>query len=220
VNLAQVPYRPIGLQSSNFAITTSPTHGGVLSLARSDPVGLRTAARCWRDWRGGLDWDGSPRISPLRMTSDIVRNSYVVISGRRLQTRGVLCRIAPMGLWGSRCGSRGGDRDRGARLRERHPGAGFPARPERTCGHMERERQRCKMKRKMIIGIVLIVLGAIGLVVQGITYTTREKVVDVAGVQITAEREKTIPIPLIAGGLALAAGIAVVVVASRNSRKP
>jgi len=76
--------------------------------------------------------------------------------------------------------------------------------------------QRCKMKPKMIIGIVLIVLGTIGLVVQGITYTTREKVVDVAGIQISAETQKTVPVPLIAGGVALAAGIAVVVVASRK----
>jgi len=72
------------------------------------------------------------------------------------------------------------------------------------------------MKPLMILGIVLIVLGAIGLVVQGITYTTREKVVDVAGIQITAETQKTVPIPLIAGGVALVAGIAVVVVASRK----
>jgi len=72
------------------------------------------------------------------------------------------------------------------------------------------------MKPKMIIGIVLIILGAIGLVIQGVTYTTREKVVDVAGIQITAERQKTVPVPLIAGGVALAAGIAVVVVASRK----
>ena len=76
--------------------------------------------------------------------------------------------------------------------------------------------QRCKMKPKMIIGIVLIVLGAIGLVVQGITYTTREKVVDVAGIQVSAETQKTVPVPLIAGGVALAAGIVVVVVASRK----
>lgn len=76
------------------------------------------------------------------------------------------------------------------------------------------------MKPLMILGIVLIILGAIGLVIQGVTYTTREKVVDVAGIQITAETQKTVPVPLIAGGAALAAGIAVVVVASRNSRKP
>ncbi|MCX5653091.1 MAG: DUF3185 domain-containing protein [Planctomycetota bacterium] len=68
----------------------------------------------------------------------------------------------------------------------------------------------------MILGIVLIILGAIGLGVQGITYTTREKVVDIGALQITADTQKTVPIPLIAGGLALAGGIAVVVVASRK----
>ena len=72
------------------------------------------------------------------------------------------------------------------------------------------------MKPLMILGIVLIVLGAIGLVVQGITYTTREKVVDVAGIQISAGTQKTVPVPLMAGGVALAAGIAVVVLASRK----
>jgi hypothetical protein len=72
------------------------------------------------------------------------------------------------------------------------------------------------MKPLMILGIVLIILGAIGLGVQGITYTTREKVVDIGVLQVTADTQKTIPIPLIAGGVALAAGIAVVVVASRK----
>jgi hypothetical protein len=73
------------------------------------------------------------------------------------------------------------------------------------------------MKPMMILGIVLIILGAIGLGVQGITYTTREKVVEIPGVfQVTADTQKTIPIPLIAGGVALAAGIGVVVVASRK----
>jgi hypothetical protein len=72
------------------------------------------------------------------------------------------------------------------------------------------------MKPMMIVGIVLIVLGAVGLVVQTISYTTREKVVDVAGIQISADTRKTIPVPLIVGGVALAGGIAVVVVASKR----
>ena len=72
------------------------------------------------------------------------------------------------------------------------------------------------MQTKMIVGIVLIVLGAAGLAVQGISYTTRKKVVDVAGFELSTETRKTIPVPLVAGGLALAAGIAVVVVASRK----
>jgi hypothetical protein len=72
------------------------------------------------------------------------------------------------------------------------------------------------MKPLMILGIVLIVLGAVGLVVQGVTYTTREKVLDLGSLQVTEEKEKTVPVPLVAGGLALVAGIAVVVVASRK----
>lgn len=72
------------------------------------------------------------------------------------------------------------------------------------------------MKTTMIVGIILIVLGVAGLAFQGITYTTREKVIDIAGIGITAETRKTIPVPLIASGLALAAGIGTVVVASRK----
>jgi len=72
------------------------------------------------------------------------------------------------------------------------------------------------MKPMMILGIVLIVLGAIGLVVQGVTYTTQEKVLDIGSVHVTAPTQKTIPIPAILGGLALAGGIAVVVLAARK----
>jgi len=70
----------------------------------------------------------------------------------------------------------------------------------------------------MLIGIALIVLGAIALAYQGITYTTREKVVDLGPLKITAQKEKTIPLPPILGGLALAGGIVLVVVAGRKSK--
>jgi uncharacterized membrane protein len=72
------------------------------------------------------------------------------------------------------------------------------------------------MKQTMIIGIILIVLGVVGLVFPVITYTTREPV-NFFGLQFTAEKEKTILIPGIVGGLALVGGIAVVIVASRKS---
>jgi hypothetical protein len=71
----------------------------------------------------------------------------------------------------------------------------------------------------MLIGIALIVLGAIALAYQGITYTTREKVVDLGPLKVTAQKEKTIPLPPILGGLALAGGIALVVVAARKSTR-
>ncbi|HXJ83346.1 MAG TPA: DUF3185 domain-containing protein [Candidatus Methylomirabilis sp.] len=66
------------------------------------------------------------------------------------------------------------------------------------------------------IGIALIALGLIALVYQGITYTTSEKVVDLGPLKITAQKEKTIPLPPILGGLALVGGI-VLVVAARKS---
>ena len=69
----------------------------------------------------------------------------------------------------------------------------------------------------MLIGIALIALGLIALVYQGITYTTSEKVVDLGPLKITAQKEKTIPLPPILGGLALAGGIVLVVVAARKS---
>jgi hypothetical protein len=72
------------------------------------------------------------------------------------------------------------------------------------------------MQARIIVGIVLIVLGAAGLVVQGISCTTRKNLVDVGGLKLSTETRKTIPVPLVAGGLALAAGIAVVLVASRK----
>ena len=68
------------------------------------------------------------------------------------------------------------------------------------------------------LGIVLIALGLIALVYQGITYTTREKVVELGPLKITADREKTLPLSPILGGLALAGGIVLVVAAARKSR--
>jgi len=61
-----------------------------------------------------------------------------------------------------------------------------------------------------LAGIVLIVLGALAMVYQGIRYTTREKVVDLGPIEITAQDRKTIPLPPVVGGIALVAGIALV----------
>lgn len=68
-----------------------------------------------------------------------------------------------------------------------------------------------------ILAIVLIVVGAISLAYGGITYTTREKVLDIGPIEATAERHKTVPLPPVLGGIALAAGIALFVVASKKS---
>ncbi len=72
------------------------------------------------------------------------------------------------------------------------------------------------MRPMLIIGIVLIALGVLGLIYQGVTYTTHEQVAKVGPVTVEQEKQKTIPIPAIVGGLALAGGVAIVVVASRK----
>ena len=73
------------------------------------------------------------------------------------------------------------------------------------------------MKSATLLGIVLIVLGALALAYQGITYTTREKVVDLGPLKITADKEKSIPLPPILGALALAGGVVLVFVGIRKS---
>jgi len=70
------------------------------------------------------------------------------------------------------------------------------------------------MKPAMIIGIVLIALGVVSLTYQGITYTSREKIIDIGPIQATQETEKTIPFSPILGGVALAGGIALVIIGS------
>jgi hypothetical protein len=67
-----------------------------------------------------------------------------------------------------------------------------------------------------IVGILLIVLGVIALAYGGITYTTREKVIDIGPIEATAEKRETIPLPPVLGGLALVGGIALMIADSRR----
>jgi uncharacterized membrane protein YidH (DUF202 family) len=72
------------------------------------------------------------------------------------------------------------------------------------------------MRPLSVIGIVLIILGILALAYQGITYTTKEKIVDIGPVQATAKKEKTMPLPPVLGGLALVAGVVLVIVGARR----
>ncbi len=68
----------------------------------------------------------------------------------------------------------------------------------------------------LIIAIVLIAIGVVSLAYQGITYTTREKIVDLGPIKATADKKHTIPLPPILGGLALAGGVVLLVVGARR----
>lgn len=61
-----------------------------------------------------------------------------------------------------------------------------------------------------ILGVILIVAGALALIFQGITYTRERQVIEVGPIEATAEEERTIPIPPIVGGVLLIAGVALV----------
>jgi hypothetical protein len=66
------------------------------------------------------------------------------------------------------------------------------------------------------IGIVLIVVGLAALAFGGISWTKREKVLDIGPLQAETEKRQTIPLPPVFGVLAVAGGIALVVAGGRR----
>jgi uncharacterized membrane protein len=72
------------------------------------------------------------------------------------------------------------------------------------------------MRTTTIVGIVLIVLGLAALAYQGISYTTRETVVDIGPLHATADRTRTFPLPPVVGGIALVGGIVLLVSGART----
>ena len=73
------------------------------------------------------------------------------------------------------------------------------------------------MKAFSVIGIILIVIAIVAFAYQGITYTTREKVVDIGPIHINADKTRTLPLGPIVGAVALAGGIALLVLGNRKS---
>jgi len=65
-------------------------------------------------------------------------------------------------------------------------------------------------------GIVLIVAGILMLVFGNITYTRKEKIVDVGPVEINKKEKKTIAWPNYAGGIIIVAGAVILLVAGRK----
>ena len=71
------------------------------------------------------------------------------------------------------------------------------------------------MKSMTMIGMMLIALGLVALVYQGITYTSRETVLDIGPLHATADRQKTLPLSPVLGLAALAGGVALLVAGNR-----
>ena len=67
-----------------------------------------------------------------------------------------------------------------------------------------------------LIGVLLIVFGIVALVLGGIRWTTRDKVLDIGPIEATTEKHHEVPLSPIVGIAAVAGGIALVVVGSRT----
>jgi len=67
-----------------------------------------------------------------------------------------------------------------------------------------------------ILGVILIVAGVLVLAFGGFSYTREKKVVDLGPIQATTKTQHNVPIPPIAGGAAILAGVGVLVAGTRK----
>jgi hypothetical protein len=72
------------------------------------------------------------------------------------------------------------------------------------------------MRPKTIIAIILIAIGIVALAYQGISYTTRERVMDLGPIHMSADKTRTIPLPPSIGAIALVGGIVILVVGRKK----
>lgn len=68
------------------------------------------------------------------------------------------------------------------------------------------------MKPKTVAAGILIAIGIVALVYQGVTYTSRDKMIDMGPIHVTTERTHTLPIAPIAGAVVIAAGLILLLV--------
>lgn len=66
------------------------------------------------------------------------------------------------------------------------------------------------MKPLALVGVLLIALGVIGLVVENVSFTERKTVLDVGPIKVQADEQRVVPIPTIAGVVAIVVGLGLV----------
>jgi len=72
------------------------------------------------------------------------------------------------------------------------------------------------MKINRLPAMILIAVGIAAFAYQGITFTTREKAVDLGPIHVTTDKTRTLPLPPIVGIFALAGGIVLLVMGNKN----
>ena len=71
------------------------------------------------------------------------------------------------------------------------------------------------MRNLLLVGVVLVVLGIAGLIVQNVTFTETKQVLNVGPLQVTSEEQHNLPIPTIAGIVAVIAGLGMIFASRR-----
>ena len=66
------------------------------------------------------------------------------------------------------------------------------------------------------VGVILIVLGILGFIFGGVSYTREETVADVGPLEVERDQTRTLPITPIASGVAVLAGVVLVIAGSRR----
>ena len=62
------------------------------------------------------------------------------------------------------------------------------------------------MKPIAVLGVLLIAIGIAGLLIANISFTEKKVIVDAGPLKITADQQRNIPIPTIAGVIAVVVG--------------
>jgi len=67
-----------------------------------------------------------------------------------------------------------------------------------------------------VFAILLIIFGIASLAYNGFTYTSREKVVEIGSLEVSADTQKTVYLSPTVGGIALAVGVVLLVLRRFN----
>jgi hypothetical protein len=72
------------------------------------------------------------------------------------------------------------------------------------------------MKPTTLAGILLILLGVFALAYPAISFQSEEKILDIGPIEATKDETKTIPLPPLIGGAAIAGGIILLATGARR----
>lgn len=72
------------------------------------------------------------------------------------------------------------------------------------------------MRNLLWVGVLLVIFGIAGLVLENVTVTEKRTVAEIGPLELKTEEQRNIPIPTIAGIVAVIAGLVIIV----TSRRP